>query len=133
MIDEEIFCSDCGSPLIDDKPMDDLSQRKPCPHCGSLKRTHHASILETLTVRDYYKMVAKRRGKKRPIFELESGSKRSIALDKRVHLERNIDRENDLYVERITDYETGEIIHECEEPLSKHMGHGADKMKNKKK
>jgi len=44
-----------------------------------------------------------------------------------MHLERLIDRENDWYAETVTDPETGEIVHECKEPLSEHQGHGAAK------
>jgi hypothetical protein len=40
---------------------------------------------------------------------------------------RVIDRENDRYLETVTDPETGEVVHHCEEPLSEHFGHGSDK------
>jgi len=43
--------------------------------------------------------------------------------------ERHIDKQSDSYLERITDMETGEVIHECEEPLSMHRGHGDAKKK----
>ena len=45
---------------------------------------------------------------------------------KMVHRVRVIDRDNDKYFERITDYQSSEVIHECEEPLSQHIGHGSD-------
>lgn len=48
--------------------------------------------------------------------------------------ERLIDWGNDRYKEVVTDPETGIIVHHCEEPLSKHRGHGsAKKTKLKKK
>ena len=53
----------------------------------------------------------------------------SRSLEKLVHLERVIDRDNDQYFERVTDYETGEVIHHCKEPLSQHLGHGSDRQK----
>jgi hypothetical protein len=40
-----------------------------------------------------------------------------------------IDRDNNRYFEMVTDYESGEIIHHCEEPLSEHQGHGSAKPK----
>ena len=43
--------------------------------------------------------------------------------------ERVIDKDNDHYREIVTDPETGEVIHECEEKLSDHFGHGSDKPK----
>ena len=46
-----------------------------------------------------------------------------------MRLERFLDRLRDLYKEKITNPTTGEVIHECEEPLSKHQGHGSAKPK----
>lgn len=43
--------------------------------------------------------------------------------------ERLIDRDNDLYKEIVIDPVTGDVVHKCEEPLSKHFGHGSDKTK----
>ena len=43
--------------------------------------------------------------------------------------ERIIDRENDRYMEKVIDPETGEVEHYCDEPLSKHQGHGSAKNK----
>jgi len=51
-------------------------------------------------------------------------------LDKVVHRARVIDRDNDSYFEKITDYETGEIIHHCEELLSQHQNHGSAKKRS---
>ena len=41
--------------------------------------------------------------------------------------EMRVDKAQDQYREVVSDPETGEIIRECEEPLSKHRGHGDDK------
>jgi len=46
-----------------------------------------------------------------------------------VKKERRIDRASDRYVERVTDPVTGEIVHECDELLSEHRGHGSVKPK----
>ena len=40
---------------------------------------------------------------------------------------RTIDRDNDLYEEKVTELETDEIIHHCKEPLSTHKNHGTVK------
>ncbi len=42
---------------------------------------------------------------------------------------RKIDRNKDLYVERVVDEETGNVLRDCEEPLSKHTGRGSTKTK----
>jgi hypothetical protein len=72
---------------------------------------------------------AKRQGEKKPFIEDMGAPSFSHSRQKVVHRHRAIDRDNDLYVERVTDYETGEIIHECQEPLSSHINHGSAKKK----
>jgi hypothetical protein len=52
-----------------------------------------------------------------------------VSRQKLVHREQIIDRDNDRYFERVTDYETGEVIHMNEEPLSKHVLRGTAKPK----
>jgi hypothetical protein len=42
-------------------------------------------------------------------------------------LERIIDRVKDWYSEKVVDPDSGRIIHQCEEPLSEHKGHGSAK------
>ena len=46
-----------------------------------------------------------------------------------VRKEQVINRREDHYREVVTDPETGEVIHHCDEPLSEHQGHGSDKSK----
>lgn len=46
--------------------------------------------------------------------------------------ERTIDHAKDHYKEVVTDPESGEIIHQCEEPLSQHRKHGSGRGKPKK-
>jgi len=41
-----------------------------------------------------------------------------------VHRYSHYDKRADTYSEVVTDLETGEVIHECDEPLSAHTGHG---------
>jgi len=48
-------------------------------------------------------------------------------------LSRVIDRDNDIYHEVVTDPETGEVVHECREPLSQHRQHGTAKQEGEKK
>lgn len=45
-------------------------------------------------------------------------------------LMRLIDRENNLYHEKVISIDTGEIVHECKEKLSDHSGHGSAKKKH---
>ena len=51
----------------------------------------------------------------------------SHRLGKLVLREQVIDRDNDVYFEKVTEYEDGSVIHHCEERLSEHQGHGSAK------
>ena len=101
-----------------------------CPNCGSTNKTFEVVIEEKVIIRDGLGMKAKRAGGKRPYIEDLSVPDHSYNLNKAVHKARVIDRDNDRYFEKITDYESGETIHHCEEPLSQHQGHGSAKRKN---
>lgn len=43
--------------------------------------------------------------------------------------ERLVDRETNRYFERVTIFDSGEITHLCDEPLTEHTGHGSAKGK----
>jgi len=121
-------CADCGAPIDDDSDAPDI--RKSCSTCGSTRRIHNVSITETFVVRAGFGLKAKRPGQKKPYVEDLSMPDYSFSCGKLVHRQRVIDRDNDNYFEKITDYEAGEVIHHCEEPLSQHQGHGDAKRKN---
>jgi hypothetical protein len=74
-------------------------------------------------------MKAKRPGQKKPYVETLSMPSHSRSRGKVVHHERLIDRDNNQYEEKVTDYETGEVIHRQVEPLSEHRGHGSARPK----
>jgi hypothetical protein len=76
-----------------------------------------------------FEVKAKRPGQKKPHVELKSGPSHSRQLQMPVEHKRLIDRGNDVYIEEVTDYETGERIYEAREPLSHHIGHGSAKRK----
>ena len=46
-------------------------------------------------------------------------------------LRRVIDRDNDWYEETVINPETGNVIHDCNEPLSAHRGHGSAKIQRR--
>ncbi len=119
-------CSTCGSLIPDEDSNVELSERKPCRICGGMSRTINVLIEDKLNLHDNFKMVAvgERKGKRQKKFEIISGSDYSKKLEKFVHKERAIDHVNDQYFEEITDYDSGKVIHRCEEPLSEHRGHG---------
>ena len=47
-------------------------------------------------------------------------------------IHRIIDRVKGWYYEHIVDPETGNVVRHCEEPLSKHQGHGSAKKSRKR-
>ena len=72
---------------------------------------------------------AEKTKKKRSKYEFGAGDEWCVLDEKYIYKTRIFDREHDNYYEDVVDPETGEIIHHCEEPLSKHFGHGSDKEK----
>jgi len=124
---DTVKCANCGASIdcIGDTP----DHRAPCMNCGSRKRIYSISINEKMVMRGGIGMSVKRPGGKRPYIEDRSVPDFSKSREKLVHREQVIDRDNDRYLERVKDYESGEVIHHCEEPLSEHRGHGSAKAK----
>ncbi len=87
------------------------------------------SISSTVEFHDSVAFKHKRPGYRRPIAEGVSGDSFFHRLSKWVRLERLIDRLANHYREKVTDPDTGEVIHECDEPLDQHTGHGSAKPK----
>jgi len=127
VIHDTTKCANCGAQV--DPSGDTPEHRVSCGKCGSTKRNYYVSIAETLVARDGLGVKAKRPGDKRPYVEDLAVPEYSRSRGKVVHRQRVIDRDNDRYFEKVTDYETGDVIHHCEEPLSQHQGHGTAKPK----
>ncbi len=62
---------------------------------------------------------------RKPFIEVVSGGDLHRKSGRWMKLERVIDREKDQYKEKVTNPQTGEIVHRCEELLSEHRGHGS--------
>jgi hypothetical protein len=123
-IADKTTCSDCGCELSELTCV--------CTKCGSKKKTFHLSVYEKITVREGVGMKVKRLGEKKPYFESLNIPSLFVRINKIVNRIRIIDRENDRYKEVVSQYEDGEIIHECDEKLSDHKGHGSAKKAGKK-
>lgn len=124
---ETVECTDCGAPI--DIGGDTAGRRTPCGKCGSMRRSYNVMVSETVVARDGFGVKAKRAGEKKPYIEEKAVPDYSRSLGKVVHREQIFDRDNDRYFEKVTDYETGEVIHHCDEPLSEHQGHGDARLK----
>ena len=91
----------------------------------------HIYVKDQANVGEKFKDKEKEKGEKKPVREEVLGDDYSRKLERNVNLKRIFDRENDDYLEKVTDPQTGESIYRCHEPLSEHTGHGSDK-KNQK-
>ena len=120
-----VECRACGSAI--DVSLDPPNAQAPCHACGSSLRNFNVSIVEAAVARDGLGVKVKRVGDRRPYVEDKGIPSYSHRLGKLVFRHVWIDRDNDWYSETVTDYETGEIVHECKEPLSQHQGHGSAK------
>ncbi len=122
-----IECAYCGAEV--DGRGDTSEHRVPCDKCGSTKRKYHVSVSTSVILRGGIGVKAKRVEEKKPYIEDLAVPDYSRSLEKVVHRERVIDRDNNRYFEKITDCESGELIHHSEGPLSQHQGHGNAKPK----
>lgn len=94
-----------------------------------MRRTIAISEDTPLEIKEQIGMKQKERGNKKPVLETLSGDDPIRTTGEWAKKERVIDRKNDKYFEHVEHAETGEVIHRCEEPLSKHFGHGSAKTK----
>ena len=126
---DKIICAKCNFDLTDES----LSEvREACPVCGSKNRIFEASIYEKAKIYDSLRGQAKDpkfTGKQKLRWDSFSGWEKSHARGKLVKKERLIDKDKNIYKEIVTDPDTNEIIHSCEESLDKHIGHGSAKQK----
>ena len=130
-------CTDCGYEFIG---IDlGVPKRPSCPMCQSKLKTIEICLHDEVgtPTESFYmegRSPKKRRAQgktgksvKKPIFEYFDGEDYCHDLGKYVNKLRHIDRENDSYIEIVTDKESGRIIHHDEEKLSEHYDHGSAK------
>ncbi len=125
---ETVKCRNCGL-VLDVRPDEPPDKRTPCPSCGSTSRAFQVKATVKLGIHIAFKMKAKHKNARRPFVEERSGKELFNKTGEYTNRSIVIDRENDLYQEIITDSKTGEIIHNCLEPLSEHTNHGDAKNK----
>jgi hypothetical protein len=123
---QEWECLECHAVLFDEVG----APREPCPKCGAIRRAAIETLEDVVLVLDGMRMVGKRAGRARPLFEARTGASYFRSGQEWHHVERLVDRENDRYVEKITRISTGEVVRHVDEPLSEHIGHGSDKRRS---
>ena len=122
---EESQCDNCGATIVADRG----SPKEPCPGCGSMIRIYHETLRDSLMFLEHTRIRGRHAGGGRPFFDDRSGASYYKKDGVWHHLTRQIDRENDRYVEIIKILATGEVIKHVDERLSDHIGHGSDKPK----
>lgn len=106
---------------------------RPCPKCGSLLKRVEIVFEDQVPVpKEMLDLKGKQSGKKKPVIEYKSGDEIRRSTGEWVEKVRVIDREHDKYLEKVVNPETHEVIHSCDEALSKHTGHGTAKNKDRK-
>ena len=123
-----INCSGCGAitPAVD--PVGVCA----CPDCGSsaIKLFHYLVATDTVRIAESIKLAvkdpARSSGEKMRRYT-KAGDDYWRSGQKWVRRELSIDRDNNRYLEKVIDPESGAIIHECDESLMDHRGHGSDK------
>ena len=130
---ENISCSDCGYIYNDEE----IKKGKfICPKCKSERHKVCLEYFEDLgmNLSDILKgkeIDKSLPSKKKTRKEFISGSEKRKSDGKMMEIYRNIDKDNDVYEEIVIDSTTKEVVHNCKEALSKHIGHGSDKKKKK--
>ncbi|RDV26276.1 hypothetical protein [Lysinibacillus capsici] len=121
-----VTCNKCGEHLNKDDVFADF---KNCFKCGSDDIEYRIGISDKIGFHETLKGKSKVPGKKKPRTEFIAGEEYSVRGEKWVEKQRYINRDEDIYYERVKDPDTGEVLHECSEPLTKHTGHGSAKHK----
>lgn len=119
-----VQCGNCESPVLEDRNEPD---RQPCPECGSTRRIFNLAVADTIQFKQMLGMKISNPsfgGKGHVRVEQLAGDELHRKTRRWFKKERVIDRQNDRYYEKITDPETGQVIHHCDEPLTQHFGHG---------
>lgn len=132
-VKQSISCTKCGHEL----PAEWISKARVdqvCDNCGATEQKISLEITEYVALQINDSMKAKLKdenypSKKKVRKEVFAGDDYRASKGDYVDKLRVIDRDNDLYIEKIIDKQTGEVIHHNEEPLSEHYGHGAAKFK----
>ncbi len=119
-----VVCGGCGNVLVEgaDAYPDDLG---PCGACDSPLKEVSIDVEDNFRMYEQVRSKAKGEGGGKPFLETIAGDDLHRKTGKWNKLTRVIDRRNDRYYELVRNPDTGEVIRECEEPLSHHIGRGS--------
>jgi len=95
-----------------------------------MTRHFEVAVSGEVTLHSKLALKAKRGGKGRPFMEHVVGDDLHRKSGVWMKLTRVIDHVRNWYSEKVFNPKTGEVVHETEEPLSDHQGHGSAKPKS---
>jgi DNA-directed RNA polymerase subunit RPC12/RpoP len=126
-VSQSVECSECNYAFHDDELDRDLEKRIPCPNCGSFRRTVHVTVKDNLVLHEYIGLKAKKPSsthkKSRADYEFEEGKKKGKngrLVYKKLVRDREHAASDNSYQELVIDVETGKVIVDKHERLSKH-------------
>jgi len=122
---KQVTCKSCGKTGGEEFRRPDGTHR--CPECGSSDLDIRVTLSGQVGVHAGFGIKARREAEKKPFREVVAGADLRRRDGKWMEKQRVIDREADTYDETVTDPESGEIVHECHEPLTEHRRHGSAK------
>lgn len=127
-VEQTVWCGGCGRQL-EEPPSTPAGERIACPDCGSQARKFGVEITSVAEVRAGVRAKARsgEAGKPggKPWLTTMSEPSWSHDRQKWMHRQKTENRKDNRYTEVVWDPDTGEIIHECEEPLRDHQDHGS--------
>lgn len=124
-----IVCQVCQSQIDISDEMADGSSIV-CSQCGT--KIYFKKLTGDIQIKGDLWYKGKRFGKGGWFRRGKIGASWSHFFKRWMHRERHLDKERDRYTEVITDPSNGQIIHEVDEHLTQHQGHGDAKKRDKK-
>lgn len=124
--ESETYCADCGVERLGPGIEGASGTSTPCPNCGATGLQRRVFLTDTVHMRDGLAGRSRglRDGVRKDLQKWKQGTELYRKEGRWHEVRRLIDHLNDWYDEVITDEQTGQVVHECHEPLSQHRGHG---------
>jgi hypothetical protein len=127
---QSVKCGNCGK-LLDEERTIMVESRRPCPECGSKTRAFDVAVNGILPMHRKLNLKGRHGNKREPFIEQTVGDDLHRRTGRWMKLQRVIDRLNNWYREIVQDPESGQIVHESNEPLTAHRGHGSAETQKK--
>ena len=112
-----VHCANCGA-VIDEPAGTQPENRQPCPACGSIGRNFQVALEGHIEFHDSVRLKLKDAATGKTKVDQFSGDDLRQKTGNWMKKVRLIDHERDQYKEVVTDPESGQEIHRCEEPIT---------------